>query len=293
MRDCDIRRFRVSNVVLVCCAALAIQVSTSVTAQQRPAAPATPRIYIFDNGGIAGLDPQLFGFKREEVKEPDFVDVSYLIVHPRGTLMFDSGGIPDAEFKADGSPAVDGVMRATRPLKPQMAAVGYKPPDVTYFAMSHYHSDHTANANDFAAATWIVQKAERDAMFAAAPAAIMKPEHFSALKGAKTKLLDNEDFDVFGDGSVVIKSTPGHTPGHQVLFVKLAKRGPVLLVGDLYHYPEEITTGRTPSFEWNAESSKASRAKVQAFLKQSGAEMWIAHDKATNDKLPKAPKYIE
>ena len=271
---------------------VAIHQGPSVAAQQKPA-PATPRIYIFDNGGIAGLDPQLFGFKREEVKEPDFVDVSYLIVHPRGTLMFDSGGIPDSEFKADGSPVVEGVMRATRPLKPQMAAAGYKPSDVTWFAMSHYHSDHTANANDFAGATWIVQKAERDAMFAATPAAIMKPEHYGALKNAKTKLLDNEDFDVFGDGAVVLKSTPGHTPGHQVLFVKLAKRGPVLLVGDLYHYPEEITTGRTPSFEWNAEMSKTSRTKVQAFLKQSGAEMWIEHDKATNDKLPKSPKYIE
>ena len=67
----------------------------------------------------------------------------------------------------------------------------------------------------------------------------------------------------------------------------------ITLVGDLYHYPEEITTGRTPSFEWNAEASKASRAAVQAFLKQSGAEMWIEHDRATNDKLPKSPKYIE
>jgi glyoxylase-like metal-dependent hydrolase (beta-lactamase superfamily II) len=287
------RRLAAPVVALACLALVAIQAGPSVTAQQKPAPPATPRIYIFDNGGIAGIDPQLFGFKREEVKEPNFVDVSYLIVHPRGTLMFDSGGISDSEFKADGSPVVDGVMRATRPLKPQMAAAGYKPSDVTYFAMSHYHSDHTANANDFAGATWIVQKAEREAMFADKPGAIMKPEHYSGLKNSKTKLLDNEDLDVFGDGAVVIKSTPGHTPGHQVLFVKLAKRGPVLLVGDLYHYPEEITTGRTPSFEWNAEVSKASRAKVQAFLKQSGAEMWIEHDKATNDKLPKSPKYFE
>jgi N-acyl homoserine lactone hydrolase len=274
-------------------AAFALAVTTSVAGQQRPAQPTTPRIYIFDNGTITGLDPKMFGFSREEVKEPDFVGVSYLIVHPRGTLMFDSGEIPDADFKADGTPAVDGIMRATRQLKPQMAAVGYKPSDVTYFALSHYHSDHTANANDFAGTTWIVQKAERDAMFASSPQSIMKPAHFSALKNAKTKLLDNDDFDVFGDGTVVIKSAPGHTPGHQVLFVKLAKRGPVLLVGDLYHYPEEVTTGRTPSFEWNAEISKASRAKVAAFLKQAGAEMWIEHDKATNDKLPKAPNYIE
>jgi N-acyl homoserine lactone hydrolase len=270
-----------------------VQVTRRVQAQQRPVPPKTPRLYLFDNGVITGLDPQLFGFTRQEVKEPDFVDVSYLIVHPRGTLMFDSGEIPDADFKANGQPVVDGVMRATKPLKTQMAASGYTPGDVAYFALSHYHADHTANANEFAASTWIVQKAERDAMFSAAPAAIMKPEHFSALRNAKTKLLDNEDFDVFGDGTVVLKSTPGHTPGHQVLFVKLARRGPVLLVGDLYHYPEEIATGRTPSFEWNAEASKASRAKVQAFLKESRAEMWIAHDKATNDKLPKAPQFVE
>jgi N-acyl homoserine lactone hydrolase len=274
-------------------AAFALAVTASVAGQQRPAQPATPRIYIFDNGTISGLDPKMFGFSREEVKEPDFVGVSYLIVHPRGTLMFDSGQIPDADFKADGTPVVDGIMRATRPLKPQMAAIGYKPSDVTYFALSHYHSDHTANANDFAGSTWIVQKAERDAMFASTPASIMNPAHFSALKNAKTKLLDNEDFDVFGDGAVVIKSAPGHTPGHQVLFVKLAKKGPVLLVGDLYHYPEEVTTGRVPTFEWNVETSKASRAKVAAFLKQSGADMWIEHDKATNDKLAKAPAYVE
>jgi len=283
---------RVSLVLLLLAAALGVYVSRPVAAQQKPAPPATPRIYIFDNGAITGLDPQLFGFTRQEIKEPDFVAVSYLIVHPRGTLMFDSGEIPDADFNGT-TPAVDGIMRATKPLMPQMAAAGYTPADVTWFALSHYHSDHTANANAFAGATWIVQKAERDAMFAPKPASIMKPAHFSALQNAKTKLLDDADFDVFGDGTVVIKSAPGHTPGHQVLFVKLAKRGPVLLVGDLYHYPEEITTGRTPSFEWNAEISKASRAKVQAFLKQSGAEMWIEHDKATNAKLPKAPAFLE
>lgn len=284
---------RASVLLLAFVAAPGIRATMPLDAQQRPAPPATPRIYIFDNGVITGLDPKLFGFSRAEIKEADFVNASYLVVHPKGTLMFDAGAIPDADFKSDGTPVVEGVVRASRQLKPQMAAAGYTPADVNWFALSHYHSDHTANANDFAGATWIVQKAERDAMFAAKPAQIMKPEHYSALRNAKTRLLDNEDFDVFGDGTVVVKPTPGHTPGHQVLFVKLAKRGPVLLVGDLYHYPEEITTGRTPSFEWNAEASKASRDKVLAFLKQSGAEMWIEHDKATNDKLPKAPGYVE
>ena len=265
----------------------------AVTAQNGPQPPKTPRIYVFENGSIKGLDPKLFNFTREELKEVDFTNTSYLIVHPRGTLMMDSGAIPDSSFKGDGAPVTEGIMSATRPLKPQLASAGYKPSDITYFVLSHYHSDHTANANDFAGATWIVQKAERDAMFADNPQGIIQPKHFSALKTAKTKILNNEDFDVFGDGTVVVKSTPGHTPGHQVVFVRLAKMGPVLLAGDLYHYPEERTTGRVPTFEFNVEQSKASRAKVEEFVKQTRAQLWIEHDIATHAKLPKAPEYIE
>jgi len=123
--------------------------------------------------------------------------------------------------------------------------------------------------------------------------AITRPTDYSALQNAKTKILDNADLDVFGDGTVVVKATPGHTPGHQVLFVRLAKTGPVLLAGDLYHFPEQITTGRVPTFEWNADQSKASRAKVAALMKETGAAMWIGHDIATHAKLPKAPKFVE
>ena len=118
--------------------------------------------------------------------------------------MFDAGAIPDSHFKADGAPVTEGIMSASKPLKPQLAAAGYSPADVTYLAMSHYHSDHTANANDFAGATWIVQKAERDFMFADKPQGIIQPAHYSALRNAKTRILNNEDLDVFGDGSVVV-----------------------------------------------------------------------------------------
>jgi glyoxylase-like metal-dependent hydrolase (beta-lactamase superfamily II) len=275
-------------------AAFTLAVLSSVTpSAQRREPLRTPRIYLFDGGRIDGLDTKLFGFERSEIKEPNFRLTSYLIVHPRGTLMFDSGGVPDSAFTKDGATVKEGVITATRQLKPQLAAAGYKPSEVQWFALSHYHSDHTANANDFAGATWIVQKAERDAMFADKPASIMQQAHFSALKNAKTKLLDNEDFDVFGDGAVVIKSTPGHTPGHQVLFVRLARTGPVLLAGDLYHYPEERTTGKTPTFEFNAEQSRASREKVEAFLKQTGAKLWIEHDIATHAPLPFAPAFVD
>jgi len=277
----------------VALAAVAALWSLVAEAQTRPAPPATPRIYIFDNGAIKGLDPALFNFKREELKEVDFIDVSYLIVHPRGTLMFDSGEIADAELK--GGPVTKPPMSADKPLLPQLAAAGYKPADIQYFALSHYHGDHTGNANEFAGATWIVQKAERDFMFAAdhPQGTIIDVASFAKLKDAKTKILNDENFDVFGDGTVVLMSAPGHTPGHQVLAVKLAKRGLVVLAGDLYHYPEERTTVRTPSFEFNAEQSKASRAKIEKFVKDNKGELWIEHDIATHASLPRAPKYVD
>ena len=284
---------KLRGILVLVLLAAGIVASPSILAQARPAPPKTPRIYIFDVGAIKGLDPKLFNFTRDEIKEPDFVNIAYLIVHPKGTLMFDAGAVPDSAFKGDGSPVVEGIMSATKPLKPQMAAAGYAPSDVDFFALSHYHSDHTANANDFAGATWIVQKAERDAMLADKPQGIIQPKHYSALRNAKTKILNDEDFDVFGDGTVVVKSAPGHTPGHQVLFVRLAKTGPVVLAGDLYHYPEEIETGRIPTFEFNADQSRAARAKINTFVKETGAQLWIEHDIATHAKLPKAPKYVE
>jgi glyoxylase-like metal-dependent hydrolase (beta-lactamase superfamily II) len=261
--------------------------------QDAPRTLAAPRIYIFDNGSIRGLDPALFNFKPEELAEVDFVNVSYLIVHPRGTLMFDAGAVADAHFKDDGKPVVEGIMSATQPLLPQLAEAGYTPSDITYFAMSHYHSDHTANANAFARATWIVQKAERDFMFAERPEGIIQPTTYEALRNAETKVLDGEDLDVFGDGVVLVMSTPGHTPGHQVVAVKLVNAGTIVLGGDLYHYPEERTTGRTPTFEFDAAQSQTSRARVERYLESTGGTLWIEHDIATHAVLPKAPQYVD
>src|SRR5688572_4242427 len=255
--------------------------------------PASLRIYIFDNGAIRGLDPALFNFTREELKEVDFVNRSYLIVHPRGTLMFDAGAIADSHLKGDGSVVTEGVVTASEPLLPQLAAAGYTPSDITYFALSHFHSDHTANANEFANATWIVQKAERDYMFADSPQGIIQPATYAALRDAETTILDNQDLDVFGDGSVVVMATPGHTPGHQVVAVKLANRGTVVLAGDLYHYPEERTTGRIPTFEYAPEQSTVSRARIEKYVEDNDAELWIEHDVATHAALPKSPAYVD
>jgi glyoxylase-like metal-dependent hydrolase (beta-lactamase superfamily II) len=251
------------------------------------------RIYIFDNGKISGLATTLFNFEPGELAETDFVNISYLIVHPEGTLQFDAGAVPDQEFEGHDGPVVDGIMSATMPLAPQLASAGFASGDIDYFAMSHYHSDHTANANLFSDSTWIVQQAEFDFMFGDAPDGIIDTASYSELHDAGTIILDDEDYDVFGDGSVMILTAPGHTPGHQVLAVRLDNAGWIVLGGDLYHYPEEITTNRVPTFEFDADQSRASRARIAEFIEANDATLWIEHDIPTHANLPKAPAFVD
>lgn len=184
-------------------------------------------------------------------------------------------------------------MTMTKSLTQQLKEVGYSPAEITHLALSHYHYDHTANANLFVNATWLVRQEEREAMFAPKAPAVTQPSTYAALGGIKATIIKSDDYDVFGDGSVVIKSAPGHTPGHQMLFVKLAHTGPVLLSGDLYHYPEERALGRVPTFEFDAQKTRATRSAIDAFLKRSGAQLWIQHDFRGNAKLKKEPNYYE
>jgi N-acyl homoserine lactone hydrolase len=261
--------------------------------QTPPKPPKSVRLYVFDNGLIKGLDPAAFHLKKEEIATADMVVCSYLIVHPKGTLVWDTGAIPDADLKADASPVTQGRFTATKTLKSQLAALGYAPKDINYIGLSHYHADHTANANDFAGATWLVQQPERDAMFAEKGPAITQRAQYIALKDSKTKILNGQDYDVFGDGTVVVKAAYGHTPGHQVLYLRLAKTGPILLTGDLYHYQEERSTDKTPTFEFDRDQSLASRAAIEAFVKKTGAQLWIEHDLANFNTQKKAPDFYE
>jgi glyoxylase-like metal-dependent hydrolase (beta-lactamase superfamily II) len=258
-----------------------------------PKAPSTLRLYIFDCGTIHTKTVDAYSLKTEEVGSTEMAIPCILVVHPKGTLMWDNGDIPDRAFPPGGGPASAGVVTQARPLLPQLAAVGYTPADITYLAMSHYHGDHVANANAFAGSTWLVRKVERDRMFSGEPIPRSDPANYSLLKNSKTVIIDQDEYDVFGDGTVIIKSAPGHTPGHQVLFLKLAKSGPVVLSGDLYHYPEERTLNRLPVAEFNKDQTAASRADLELFLKKTGAQLWIQHDFMGNAKLKKSPEYYE
>lgn len=270
-----------------------VALTPSANGQAKPKPPKSVRLYVIDNGIIKDPDVTRFRFKKEEIAVPDFVVCSYLIVHPKGTLMFDAGSIPDANFKAGVTPTTLNRFIANKSLKSQLVEIGYAPKDITYFALSHYHGDHIANSNDFAGSTWIVQKPERDAMFADNSPIKEQWPLVDKLKNAKAKILDGKDFDVFGDGTVVFKAAYGHTPGHQVIALKLAKSGQIVLSGDLYHYREERFTDKTPVFEFNGPQSLAERAEIEAFIKRTGAQLWIEHDLQLFRTLKIAPAFME
>lgn len=274
----------------------------SMYAAGQGASPAGLRLYVFDCGRLASADMTRYRLAAAEVATTTMSVACFLVAHPRGTLMWDVGAIPDAAWRPTGRPErqrvtlPDGQTREvtmTVPLLPQLAAAGFKPDAVTYLALSHYHWDHTANANAFSAATWLVRPAERDAMWATPPPPLTQPSTYSALRASRATVITTDDYDLFGDGSVVLKLAAGHTPGHQVLFVRLPRTGPVVLSGDLYHYREERTLKRVPTFEADERKTAISRANLEAFLSRTGAQLWIQHDSIGHAALRKGPAFYD
>lgn len=217
-------------------------------------------------------------------QQKQFTDAYYVIAHPKGNLMWDAG-LPEQLVMPEPFDEPSGVFRIQRPdsLANQLKSIGFKIEDFKYFAMSHSHFDHTGHANYMKDATLLIQENEfianaGDSIKQANPA-------LAELKNIK-KL--NGDFDVFGDGSVVIKSMPGHTIGHQVLYVEVSGlEKPVLLTGDLYHFEENRANKGVPSFNYDVAQTIESMAKFEAFAKEKNAEVIIQHSPLDFEKLKK------
>jgi N-acyl homoserine lactone hydrolase len=291
-----------ATAVLIFAAQTNLSGQTTRSPQRKAQPPRTVRLYVFDCGVLHNPDMARFNLKNEDVATTDMSMACFLIAHPKGNLIWDTGAVPDDSWTPTGAMLTqrvtlpDGQKREAdvdKSLRGQLAEIGYSPSDINYLALSHYHYDHTGNANEFAGATWLVRQDDRDAMFGGKYSGSLQPSTFSTLQKSKTILVKEDEYDVFRDGSVIIKSAPGHTQGHQVLYVKLAKTGGVVLSGDLYHYPAEKTLDRVPTFEFSQEQTRASRKDVDAFLKKTGAQLWIQHDFEGNSKLKKSPKFYE
>jgi glyoxylase-like metal-dependent hydrolase (beta-lactamase superfamily II) len=245
------------------------------------------RLYILNCGeGVAG-DISRWSPGVNEGKSMDFVDNCYLIKHPQGWLLWDTGVSDAVAAMPNGLAPSDPKSvhwHRSKTLAAQLDQLGLKPSDIKSVAISHTHPDHVGNVELFPAAMLYVQKAEYE-WPGANNTPRFKPEH------PVTKL--DGDRDLFGDGSVVILSTPGHTPGHQSLLVKLPKTGAIVLSGDAAHFKDNWDNRRVPSINFDKDKTLASMQKISDTLTKEKAQLWINHDKAQRDTLKMAPEFYD
>jgi N-acyl homoserine lactone hydrolase len=274
---------RNSGICLAALAALSI-FATTASAQTKSG---VDRLYILNCGeGVAG-DISRWSPGVNVGKSMDFADNCYLIHHTQGWLLWDTGLADAIAAMPNGqAPADPRAIHWHRPktLASQLDELGVKPTDIKFVAVSHTHPDHIGNVELFPQTMLLVQRAEYD---------WPGPKNTPRFKpGHPVTKLDG-DHDVFGDGSVTIISTPGHTPGHQSLLVKLPKTGALVLSGDAAHFKSNWEHRRVPSINFDKDKTLASMQRIADILTKEKAQLWINHDRAQRDSLKMAPGYYE
>jgi glyoxylase-like metal-dependent hydrolase (beta-lactamase superfamily II) len=215
---------------------------------------------------------------------------SYVVVHPQGTLVWDTG-IDDAIHREGERQIIEEIkFKVPKTMRSQLKEIGVDPATVAYLAFSHLHPDHVGNVDLFPDATVLLQQAELDAAFSPeAERLTYFPEAYATLNRDNVQAVEGEH-DVFGDGSVVLKPLPGHTPGHQGLLVTLRQTGPVLLAGDVSYsvkdYAEGAVRGGNVDLEASARSMDAAKR-----LEAEGVAVWLHHDAEAQRDVRTAPAF--
>jgi glyoxylase-like metal-dependent hydrolase (beta-lactamase superfamily II) len=297
---------RVSASILFALAfAVCVSAATPPVGKPAVAAPSSPeskaadalaadevRLYALDCGRI---DESSFGAYSDtgeyDGKPRTMSAPCFLIRHPKGTLLWDTGlGDKYAATKGGVDDAGTHLSVSVR-LVDQLKAIGLAPGAINFVAFSHLHADHTGNANLFGHSTFLMN-AKEIAWASATPTPIgVDPATFSVYESANKQLIER-DYDVFGDGRVLILRAPGHTPGHQVLLLRLKKAGAVVLSGDLYHARESRQFRRVPAFNDNRADTLAYMDRIETIVKNLHARFVIQHDPADFAALPKFPAYL-
>ncbi|HEY1044593.1 MAG TPA: N-acyl homoserine lactonase family protein [Telluria sp.] len=273
------------------CAALLLASTAALAAN--PAVQSL-RLYVLDCGTIDVSDISVFSPGVDAGKHKRLTDSCYLVAHPKGTLIWDTG-LPDslAALKDGKKHGRTFHLRKEQTLAAQLRTIGYAPADITWLGISHMHFDHIGNAGLFPKSTLLMQKEEYESAFGTDAAKFGNdPDNYPTLKSNPVRQLTG-DHDVFGDGSVVIKRLTGHTPGHQALFVRLPKTGNVLLSGDLAHFTQNWEKRRVPGFNFDKDRSVQAMDEAAQFMKANRATLWIQHDLEQNATIKHAPAFYE
>lgn len=269
--------------LLLAAVAAATMLSGARGAEAAKAPPKGIELYAMDCGRLNMPNADMFaddGAYKGVAKA--MVVPCYLIRHPKGDLIWDTG-LPQGDTPAPGASAPT--------LIDQLKQLDLTPADIEYLSLSHSHFDHTGNAGKFAASTWIVDPDEKAYAFSEAARKNTKQfAAYSALETSKTVLIEAPTYDVFGDASVVIYQAPGHTPGHTILLVRLKGAGPVLLTGDLWHIAESRSTRRVPRFNTSRADTLKTMDMVETLARETSARVILEHVPEDFDSLPKFPQ---
>ena len=208
-----------------------------------------------------------------------FIYSCYLIKHGNNYLLWDAGHAMTAPNVAPKVSLVD-----------QLAQLNLKPDQITYLAISHYHADHTGQAGSFPGSTLLIGTGDWDVLNNPKPLQAANPAPFTHwIKGGGKVEPVPLDKDVFGDGSVIMLYTPGHTPGHHSLLVKLPQMGAVFISGDLMHFRENYDTDGVPSFNTDRAQTMASIDRAKKIVAAHKATVILQHDQRDLAKLPAFP----
>jgi glyoxylase-like metal-dependent hydrolase (beta-lactamase superfamily II) len=252
----------------------------------------TIKLHAFTCGIITGpLGHMMVGFEGEIT----FPVPAYLIEHPKGRVLFDTGlhpGLrrePERRFGARRAQMFRLDFPAGAEVSARLEAIGRDPGKIDLIVSSHLHFDHVGGNALIPNATLLVQRREWEA--GQAPDAAETRGFFAVDYdlGHKLRLVDGEH-DVFGDGSVVCLPTPGHTPGHQSLKVRL-DGGEVVLTADCCYFCQTLRERRLPYLVHDREQFLASLDKLAA-LERGGARLFFGHDPTFWKTVPQAPALV-
>jgi glyoxylase-like metal-dependent hydrolase (beta-lactamase superfamily II) len=212
-----------------------------------------------------------------------FVFSCYLIKHGDEYMLWDTG---HAMTMPDVAPKVS--------LVDQLAKGNLKPDQIKYVGISHYHADHTGQVASFPKATLLIGAKEWEAITSPKPAQGVNYKPFEGwIKGDNKVEPQPLDKDVFGDGSVIMLRTPGHTPGHSSLLVKVSQKGPVILTGDAVHFRENYDSDGVPAFNYDRAETLASIERLKKIAANLKATVVIQHDARDVDKLAAFPAFTK